>query len=56
VRYSKIPHSIRFDTFVVDEFEKYQRMLVEDNRHPITFSNFVRLSVNKNLKEKLYDL
>jgi hypothetical protein len=53
--YSKIPHSIRFDTFVADEFEKYQIMLLENHKQPITFSNFVRLSVNKNLREKLYD-
>jgi hypothetical protein len=55
MKYSKIPHSIRFDTFVADEFEKYQRMLLENKQQQITFSNFVRLSVNKNLREKLYD-
>jgi predicted nucleotidyltransferase len=53
--YSKTPHSIRFDTFVADEFAKYQRLLVENKRQSITFSDFVRLSVNKNLREKLYD-
>jgi|LWDU01.1.fsa_nt_gi hypothetical protein len=55
MKYSKIPLSIRFDTFVLDEFEKYQIMLVEGKRQPTTFSNFVRLSVNKNLREKLYE-
>ena len=55
MRYSKIPHSIRFDKFVEDEFERYQKKLLENKQRPMSFSNFVRLSVNKNLREKLYD-
>jgi len=55
MKYSKTPHSIRFDTFVLDEFEIYQKKLLENKQRPMSFSNFVRLSVNKNLREKLYE-
>jgi hypothetical protein len=56
MKYSKIPHSIRFDPSTLEYFQKYQMILLEKRRRPITFSDFVRLSVNKNIREKLYDL
>jgi hypothetical protein len=56
MRYSKIPHSIRFDEQDIIDFRKYQKILFERRQQHITFSTFVRLSVSKNLLEKLYDL
>jgi hypothetical protein len=53
-RYSKTPHSIRFDDFILELSEQYlfqQKMKHRD----LSFSALVRIAVAKYVREKLND-
>ena len=53
-QYSKTPHIIRFDDAIIDVSDKYLNKLRMRHR-PMTFSDLVRVSLSKYLKDKIHD-
>ena len=53
-RYSKTPHSIRFDDSILDLSEQY---LIKQRMHnrDMSFSALVRIALTKYVKEKMYE-
>jgi hypothetical protein len=52
MKYSKTPHSIRFDDCIIEMFQEYQNHLYRNQRKEMTFSEFVRIAVQKSLRDK----